>query len=81
MSAEVLGRVVGTALAAGALDDFHTPVQMKKNRPRGLLPVRCRAEDAVKSTVRLPRHTTACGVRRNLWREAFLVKSYPETSR
>ena len=66
VSGEVLGHFIGTTLAAGALDVFHTPVQMKKNRPGVLLTVLCRAEDADKFTVRLLRHTSAFGVRRTL---------------
>jgi len=37
MSGEILGHFVETALAAGALDVFYTPIQMKKNRPGVLL--------------------------------------------
>jgi pyridinium-3,5-bisthiocarboxylic acid mononucleotide nickel chelatase len=66
VSGEVLGHFVETALAAGALDVFHTPIQMKKNRPGTLLTVLCRAEDADKFTARLLRHTSAFGVRRSL---------------
>ena len=33
INAEILGSFVEQALAAGALDVFHTPIQMKKNRP------------------------------------------------
>ena len=41
INAEILGHFVETALAAGALDVFHTPIQMKKNRPGVLLTVLC----------------------------------------
>src|SRR5690606_9268632 len=34
---EILGHVVERALAAGALEVFQTPIQMKKNRPGTLL--------------------------------------------
>jgi hypothetical protein len=33
INSEILGYFVEHALAAGALDVFHTPIQMKKNRP------------------------------------------------
>ncbi len=45
---EILGAFVETALAAGALDVFHTPIQMKKNRPGVLLTVLCAEADADK---------------------------------
>src|ERR1035437_6198501 len=45
---EILGHFVETALAAGALDVFHTPIQMKKNRPGVLLTVLCAETDADK---------------------------------
>ncbi|MEK7780730.1 MAG: nickel pincer cofactor biosynthesis protein LarC, partial [Verrucomicrobiota bacterium] len=46
VSSEILGAFVESALAAGALDVFHTPIQMKKNRPGILLPVLCAEADA-----------------------------------
>ena len=39
VSSEVLGDCVERALAAGALDVFHTAIQMKKSRPGHLLGV------------------------------------------
>src|SRR5262249_48670527 len=41
ISSEILGQFVQNALAQGALDVFHTPIQMKKNRPGVLLTVLC----------------------------------------
>jgi uncharacterized protein (TIGR00299 family) protein len=61
---EILGAFVETALAAGALDIFHTPIQMKKNRPGVLLTVLCRETDADKFSESILRKTTAFGVRR-----------------
>lgn len=65
LSPEVLGYVVDLALAAGALDIFHTPIQMKKNRPGVLLTILCAPERADQFTELLLRETTALGVRRS----------------
>ncbi|HZL43143.1 MAG TPA: nickel pincer cofactor biosynthesis protein LarC, partial [Verrucomicrobiae bacterium] len=64
ISAEILGHFLGRALAAGALDVFHTPIQMKKNRPGVLLTVLCGESDADKLTELIFRETSAFGVRR-----------------
>ncbi|HEY9173606.1 MAG TPA: nickel pincer cofactor biosynthesis protein LarC [Verrucomicrobiae bacterium] len=66
ISGEVLGHFVETALAAGALDVFHTPVQMKKNRPGVLLTVLCAEAEADRFSELMLRETTAFGVRRTL---------------
>ena len=41
LNPEILGQFIETALEAGALDVFHTPIQMKKNRPGILLTLLC----------------------------------------
>jgi hypothetical protein len=64
VSGEILGYFVETALAAGALDVFHTPMQMKKNRPGVLLTVLCAETDADKFSEMILRETSAFGVRR-----------------
>jgi pyridinium-3,5-bisthiocarboxylic acid mononucleotide nickel chelatase len=64
INAEILGRVMKTALKQGALDVFYTPIQMKKNRPGVLLSVLCAETDADKFTELLLRETSAFGVRR-----------------
>lgn len=66
VSGEILGAFVESALAAGALDVFHTPIQMKKNRPGVLLTVLCPEADADKFSELLLRETTAFGVRRTI---------------
>jgi len=76
VSGEVLGHFVETTLAAGALDVFHTPIQMKKNRPGVLLTVLCQATDADKFTVRLLRHTSAFGVRRSFTERRKLRREF-----
>ncbi len=64
INSEILGYVVEKALADGALDVFHTPIQMKKNRPGVLLTILCAAGDRERFTELLLRETTALGVRR-----------------
>jgi uncharacterized protein (TIGR00299 family) protein len=66
ISAEILGNFVERALAAGALDVFHTPIQMKKNRPGVLLTVLSAEADADKFCEMILRETSAFGVRRHL---------------
>jgi uncharacterized protein (TIGR00299 family) protein len=64
ISSEILGYVVEKALAEGALDVFHTPIQMKKNRPGVLLTILCARSEEDRFTELLLRETTALGVRR-----------------
>jgi uncharacterized protein (TIGR00299 family) protein len=66
INAELLGAFVEKALHDGALDVFHTPVQMKKNRPGVLLTVLCDAAEADRFSELILRETTAFGVRRSL---------------
>ena len=42
---EAEGHGVGSALARGALDVWHTPITMKKGRPATMLSVLCRPAD------------------------------------
>ncbi len=64
LNAEILGHFVETALAAGALDVFHTPIQMKKNRPGVLLTVLCAEAEADRFTELMLRETSTFGIRR-----------------
>jgi pyridinium-3,5-bisthiocarboxylic acid mononucleotide nickel chelatase len=64
INAEILGNFMENALAAGALDVFHTAIQMKKNRPGVLLTVLCAEADADRFTEMLVRETSTFGVRR-----------------
>ena len=78
INSEILGAFVETALAAGALDVFHTPVQMKKNRPGVLLTVLCAETDADKFAELMLRETTAFGVRRHLAERRKLRREFAE---
>ncbi len=66
INAEILGNFVEKALAAGALDVFHTPIQMKKNRPGVLLTVLCAQAVADKFSELMLRETSTFGVRRSI---------------
>lgn len=63
-SPEILGHAAERLLAAGALDVFHTPVQMKKGRPGVLLTVLCTEAEADRLTALVLTETSAFGVRR-----------------
>ena len=63
MNPQIYGYFLEKALAAGALDVFATPVQMKKNRPGMLVTVLCRPEDESKFHEMLFSETTTLGVR------------------
>ena len=65
ISSEILGAFVDQAFSAGALDVFHTPIQMKKNRPGVLLTVLCAEADADKFTEMMLRETSSFGIRRH----------------
>jgi len=77
---EILGSFVETALAAGALDVFHTPIQMKKNRPGVLLTILCAEADADKFSELLLRETTAFGVRKTIAERRKLRRKFTEVT-
>ena len=62
--AEILGAAMEKLFAAGALDVWFTPIQMKKNRPAVLLAVLCKAGLADALADLIFRETTAFGLRR-----------------
>jgi pyridinium-3,5-bisthiocarboxylic acid mononucleotide nickel chelatase len=64
VSPEILGYFTEHAFANGALDVFHMPAQMKKNRPGILLTVLCANADADKFAELILRETGSFGVRR-----------------
>ena len=76
INSELLGAFVDKALQAGALDVFHTPIQMKKNRPGVLLTVLCAEADADRFSELMLRETTAFGVRRTLSERRKLKREF-----
>jgi uncharacterized protein (TIGR00299 family) protein len=81
VSAEVIGFCTERLFAAGALDVFAIPIQMKKNRPGVLLSVICEPEKAHELEAILFHETGTFGVRRTpatrakLQREAVTVQT------
>jgi uncharacterized protein (TIGR00299 family) protein len=81
VAAEVIGYCFEQLFAAGALDVFATPIQMKKNRPGVLLSVLAREESVPTLEAVLFRETETFGVRRypaqrsKLRREAVTVQT------
>ncbi len=71
---QILGPLLETLLAKGALDAFFTPVQMKKGRPGVLVTVIASpsAREAVEEV--LFRETTTLGVRRQEWERSVLER-------
>lgn len=76
MNPQVYGYFLEKALAAGALDVFATPVQMKKNRPGMLVTVLCRPEDESKFQQLLFAETTTLGVRSTLATRRVLPREW-----
>jgi uncharacterized protein (DUF111 family) len=60
---ELLGSLMETLLAAGALDVSYTAMQMKKNRPATLVRVIARPDDAERLAALVVRETPTLGVR------------------
>jgi uncharacterized protein (TIGR00299 family) protein len=63
MSGELLGGLMETLLAAGALDVSYTPIQMKKNRPAVMITLICPVEAGERLAQMLLRETSTLGVR------------------
>ena len=63
LSPEIVGATLEKLLAAGALDAFFTPAQMKKNRPGILLTVLCEPAAVEQMADVIFRETTSFGLR------------------
>src|SRR5215470_5580303 len=63
MNPQIYGYFSEKALAAGALDVYTTPVQMKKNRPGTLLTVLCQPQDTQSLMSLIFAETTSFGAR------------------
>ncbi len=63
MTGEAMGLATEILMAAGALDVYTIPIQMKKNRPGILLTCLCKPEDREKFTGLFFLHTSTRGVR------------------
>ncbi len=64
VSGEIVGHTIQALLAAGALDVYATPIQMKKNRPATKLTVLCSAADRSTLETLLFQETCTLGIRR-----------------
>src|SRR5262245_3954864 len=78
ISPEVVGFAIERLFAAGALDVFAVPIQMKKNRPGVLLSVICESEKASDLEAILFRETGTFGVRRTTATRAKLQREVVE---
>lgn len=74
MTAEAIGFAQEQFFAAGALEVYTVPAQMKKSRPGQLLSVMCYERDKEKILNLIFRHTTTLGVRENISRRYTLSR-------
>lgn len=75
---QLFGALTDQLLAAGALDVFLTPVQMKKQRPGIQLSVLCRPADQAALTDLIFAETTTFGIREQLLRRSILSRRHVE---
>jgi pyridinium-3,5-bisthiocarboxylic acid mononucleotide nickel chelatase len=76
LNAQVFGYLMEKALAAGALDIFYTPAQMKKNRPGVLLTLLCNPADRERMCDLIFRETTTLGVRYRNEKREILTREF-----
>ncbi|MCR5481230.1 MAG: nickel pincer cofactor biosynthesis protein LarC [Clostridia bacterium] len=75
MTAEAVAFAEEQFFAAGAVEVYTVPVQMKKSRPGVLLSVMCREKDRDDMIRLIFKHTTTLGVRENISRRYTLSRS------
>jgi uncharacterized protein (TIGR00299 family) protein len=75
---EMLGFAMERLFEAGALDVYHTPVYMKKNRPGVLVSVICYPADSDRCEETLLAETSTFGVRRCIWQRKALERQWIE---
>jgi uncharacterized protein (TIGR00299 family) protein len=80
MNPQIYGYFLEKALAAGALDVYTTPVQMKKNRPGTLLTVLCKPPDTDALTSMIFAETTTFGVRTTRAQRRILPREHVSVS-
>ena len=76
LNPQLYGYFLERALAAGALDVFTTPIQMKKNRPGTLLTVLCNPADEAKFQELFFAETTTLGVRSHTTQRRILPREW-----
>jgi pyridinium-3,5-bisthiocarboxylic acid mononucleotide nickel chelatase len=80
LNPQVFGYVMDRLLAAGALDVFGVPVQMKKSRPGMVLTVLAQPQDAEKVEQIIFSETTTLGVRRRTEHRRALARKWLSVS-
>ena len=80
MNPQIYGYFLEKSLAAGALDVYTTPVQMKKNRPGTLLTVLCKPQEANALTSMIFAETTTFGVRTTRAQRRVLPREHVSVS-
>ena len=80
MTGEALGLATEILVAAGALDVYTVPIQMKKNRPGILLTCLCEEKDREKFTGLFFLHTSTRGVRYQTFARAKLESTFETRS-
>ncbi|MEV5025325.1 nickel pincer cofactor biosynthesis protein LarC [Paenibacillus sp. LPE1-1-1.1] len=73
---ETLGFAMERLFEAGALDVYHTPVYMKKNRPGVLVTVLCHPANSARCEETMLAETSTFGVRRSEWQRRALARKW-----
>lgn len=80
LSPEITGAVMAQLFAAGALDVWLTPIQMKKNRPGVMLSVLCEESTVAALTDLIFAETSAFGLRVEKVVRLKLARSFAQVS-